>query len=637
MDRAISLEARRVDLSIELPFLLGRARVDPPAHELTIRRKSERMQPQTMKVLVALHDKSGQVVTRDELVDRCCDGRIVGDDVINRCILLLRRFAEESRGFRIETVPRAGYRLIESDSAHPKERMRRGVGAFIALALVVAGVAGWAWFGRQRVNQGVPPAPSIAVVPFTAEANDALTRQVAVAAPISVEHMMSESGFESIRGASSVRDAVGSDYIFSGNVRRTAASIEATVQLVSQRDGTIAFAHDFSTPVAAAGDLPDRIGATAAAELAWIGAQMALDPNEHLSPELRSELMSTIRLTIEDGDSLRAYQLNRHAAGAAPNSGFAQLGFAVQTGFSLASIPEGERVEALALGRRAAERARSLAPEVGDGYLSWCMLHSPVRMVECDAWVHKSLQIDPSSSFPPGYLSTLFYNAGRYAEALPLARQSIANDPYKPAKIARMIRMLEGTGQSSEAEQFYRQGRRLWPDSGRMRAARLVGLAEAGNYEGLAAFADPAIDGPMIDVAAFKALLQAQRKKDLAGAQRACGSQGISDFTLRLCMTILADLGDFERSFAIAANLYPAWRAPAGADEDRFWLDHLGGFDTALLDAPASKSMRTDPRFLSLADKLGLVVYWLKDGLPDFCRTPQPEPVCAKLRGWRHT
>ena len=117
MDRAISLEARRVDLSIELPFLLGRARVDPPAHELTIRRKSERMQPQTMKVLVALHDKSGQVVTRDELVDRCWDGRIVSEDVINRCILLLRRFAEESRSFRIETVPRAGYRLIEAPAA----------------------------------------------------------------------------------------------------------------------------------------------------------------------------------------------------------------------------------------------------------------------------------------------------------------------------------------------------------------------------------------------------------------------------------------------------------------------------------------------------------------------------------------
>ena len=72
--------------------------------------KSARMQPQTLKVLVALHDKSGQVVSRDELVDRCWGGRIVGDDVINRCISLLRQFAAESGAVsKSETVPKSGY------------------------------------------------------------------------------------------------------------------------------------------------------------------------------------------------------------------------------------------------------------------------------------------------------------------------------------------------------------------------------------------------------------------------------------------------------------------------------------------------------------------------------------------------
>ena len=175
MDRAISLEARRVDLSIELPFLLGSARVDPPAHELTIRRKSERMQPQTMKVLVALHDKSGQVVTRDELVDRCWDGRIVGDDVINRCILLLRRFAEESRSFRIETVPRAGYRLIEAPAA-ASSRDKAGIAAAVAVAVGFAALGTWWWTSRPQPSQGRPPAPNISVMPFTAESYDPLAR-----------------------------------------------------------------------------------------------------------------------------------------------------------------------------------------------------------------------------------------------------------------------------------------------------------------------------------------------------------------------------------------------------------------------------------------------------------------------------
>jgi TolB-like protein/DNA-binding winged helix-turn-helix (wHTH) protein/tetratricopeptide (TPR) repeat protein len=114
MVRPISSTSHRVDLNSEPPFHLGLARIDPQAHEYTIGDSSTRMQPQTLKVLVALHDKAGQVVTRDELVDRCWDGRIVGDDVINRCISLLRPVAAQG-GFSIETIPRSGYRLIEFD------------------------------------------------------------------------------------------------------------------------------------------------------------------------------------------------------------------------------------------------------------------------------------------------------------------------------------------------------------------------------------------------------------------------------------------------------------------------------------------------------------------------------------------
>ena len=127
MDRAISLEARRVDLSMEPPFRLGSARIDPPAHEFTIGDRVERVQPQALKVLVALHDKAGEVVTRDELVDRCWDGRVVGEDVINRCISLLRRFAAESAGFRIDTVPRAGYRLVDAPAPGSDRQAREGL------------------------------------------------------------------------------------------------------------------------------------------------------------------------------------------------------------------------------------------------------------------------------------------------------------------------------------------------------------------------------------------------------------------------------------------------------------------------------------------------------------------------------
>jgi DNA-binding winged helix-turn-helix (wHTH) protein/tetratricopeptide (TPR) repeat protein len=611
------------------PFRVGGAMVDPVSRDANWSGGGERLQPQTLKVLITLFSRRGDVVTRDELVQLCWDGRIVGDDVINRSISLVRHVAEKAGGFEIQTVPRTGYRLVEGESSSLTPR-RRWIAAAAVILVCIAGVSTWALFGRQPPSQGVPPTPSISIMPFVAEGNDPLARQVAQAAPVSISRMMADSGFAVIRDDPGGKPP-STDYVFSGDVQHQANLLEATVQLISKRDGSVLYTHNFSEPLAQSADLPDRIGAAIAAELAWTGAQMALDPREHLTPEITSELMNSIIQTVEGHDRLRSYQLSRHAAAAAPNSAFAQLSFAATTGFGIGIIPRGEREEALALGRSAAERARALAPEFGDVYLTWCQLHSPLLLTECDARVRHAFKIDSSSSFVPGYLSNLLYGAGRIDESLQLASQSLANDPYKPAKLARMIRMLEVSGQSDQAEQVYREAMRLWPDNmGRMRASRLLGLAERGNYAGLAAFADPATDGPLIDPPAFAPLMAAQKRNDLAGARRACATKGLTDFTLSLCMTILADLGDFDGSYAIAATLYPAWKA-TNADGDEFWLDHVDGFATELLNAPAAKAMRTDPRFFEIAQKEGLLAYWLKDGLPDYCRGPEPEPVCARI------
>ena len=106
--------ADRIDLGSEAKFRVGSATVDPVAHEAAYNGLTERLQPQNLKVLLALARKRELVVTRDELIDCCWDGRIVGDDVIHRAISTLRQFAARAGGFAIETVPRSGYRLTET-------------------------------------------------------------------------------------------------------------------------------------------------------------------------------------------------------------------------------------------------------------------------------------------------------------------------------------------------------------------------------------------------------------------------------------------------------------------------------------------------------------------------------------------
>lgn len=67
-----------------------------------------------MQVFVALARANGRILSRDDLVEICWAGRIVGEDAINRTLSRLRGvlLALDAKGFTIETITKVGYRLI---------------------------------------------------------------------------------------------------------------------------------------------------------------------------------------------------------------------------------------------------------------------------------------------------------------------------------------------------------------------------------------------------------------------------------------------------------------------------------------------------------------------------------------------
>src|SRR5690349_6542545 len=103
-----------IDLAREPDFALGASRVSPSTREVLRGSERELLEPRLMQVLVALFQANGRVVSRDELIARCWEGRIVGEDAINRAISRLRRLSEvdHEASFQLETIPRVGYRLM---------------------------------------------------------------------------------------------------------------------------------------------------------------------------------------------------------------------------------------------------------------------------------------------------------------------------------------------------------------------------------------------------------------------------------------------------------------------------------------------------------------------------------------------
>ncbi len=99
-------------------FAIGPVTVVPSHRELVGADGTRHvLEPRVMQVLVALARADGAVVSKDDLLASCWEGRVVGEDAINRVMSRLRRAAEdEAHGaFRIETVTRVGYRLCLSE------------------------------------------------------------------------------------------------------------------------------------------------------------------------------------------------------------------------------------------------------------------------------------------------------------------------------------------------------------------------------------------------------------------------------------------------------------------------------------------------------------------------------------------
>src|SRR5262249_18413827 len=106
--------ARRIELARSAEFSIGALQVRPALREVVVAEKSQTLQPRVMQVLVALTRADGEVVSRDDLVASCWDSLAVSEDAINRCISQLRKLAEQSGAFSIDTIARVGYRLAVS-------------------------------------------------------------------------------------------------------------------------------------------------------------------------------------------------------------------------------------------------------------------------------------------------------------------------------------------------------------------------------------------------------------------------------------------------------------------------------------------------------------------------------------------
>jgi transcriptional activator of cad operon len=280
--------------------------VDPTSCQISRDGETARVEVRTMRLLLCLAERAGEVVSIDDLLNQVWSGVIVTQDSVYQSVASLRRLLGDDprQPTYIATVPRLGYRLVAtvspwadrsiaqtgsssaSDSKHPipattdaptpGPRLRATftwAGAALCVALVVAFlVHGRFANDNHSASPAIAPQPqkSIAVLPFldlTEEMNqepfaDGMTEELIgklskipglqVPAPTSSFYFKGKlwprsHGTPQITIAE-IAKTLGVAYVLDGSVRKSGARLRVAARLVRADNGYVVWSETYDRP-----------------------------------------------------------------------------------------------------------------------------------------------------------------------------------------------------------------------------------------------------------------------------------------------------------------------------------------------------------------------------------------------------
>jgi TolB-like protein/DNA-binding winged helix-turn-helix (wHTH) protein len=246
------------DASLERGFRLGELAVEPAAGDVSGPGGREKLDPKVMDVLAHLARRAGQVVSREELLERLWPGAVVTDDALTRCIYELRRQLSQAGGSEelralVETLPRRGYRLNGEVEALPPPgvaartppRRRLPMAAAAVVAVLAIAIATWRLLGESSVAEA-----SIAVLPFIdmsaerdqAYLGDGISEEILNRLAQSPDlRVIARTSSFSLRDASmdvtSIAEKLDVTHVLEGSVRKSGDRVRVTAQLITGADG----------------------------------------------------------------------------------------------------------------------------------------------------------------------------------------------------------------------------------------------------------------------------------------------------------------------------------------------------------------------------------------------------------------
>ena len=466
--------AARIDLGETGDFDLGGLHVSPARREVRMIGEHRELEPKVAQVLVALAAVRPQVVSRDRLIEQCWDGRIVGDDALNRCIVALRHLAQEFEPapFAIETVARVGYFLVErpgdGTTATPLWKMSRAklaIVVLLALALTAAAIDyGWSRFGRAEAA----PA-SIAVLPFRnlssgesyfAEGvGEEIRSQLAREPQFRVAGDVSSSQFGVHPDILTVSRQLNVDYIVEGSVRSQGNRVRVDASLIKASSGVRLWSDSYDGKLDDIFAIQQQVGGGVAGAL-----RLKLVRSPALSGPLVTNgdaynLVLTARGLIRTRNrhiGRTAADLLREAIRLDPGYAPAWAGLAQAVQMDAATTGFESFAAAIRQAQGYARHAIDLAPDLAEAHRTLGMLlgyGSP----EAKAQLLRAAALDPNNAENLIDLGLAYGAAGEFEQELASYRRAHDLDPLWFRTVGTVAMAFAEMGNRAEAEAVTRR------------------------------------------------------------------------------------------------------------------------------------------------------------------------------------
>lgn len=592
----------RIGLGEEPKLNLGGLRVFPAELAVEFEDRRRELQPRVMRVLVALAKAMPNVVSRDRLIEECWDGRIVGDDAINRCILSLRHLAGEFEPapFAIKTVPRVGHRLVVASATadrlsdfagRPVTRIAAGAGMLAALvaAILLAGPARWPWLWPSRDL-------TVQVVPSNGgAASKALAQQLAVNLGSLIGGQQAAIRLVGSTG----RHPSNADLILQVGLNSGHQGGAANVAIVDPTRSTMLWSRELQG-ASNDPDLEQRIAVSAGRALNCAGDAMGARerPGEQ---GLQVYLNACAALADAGANTEKIIPTLRGLLAERPRfvPGWAQLLQAETLAFQSGETDEDAARKNM---RRDIASARRYEPNLAEAYIAEYLLMPPADFVARSRILDTAVARNPGHAEARDQRSIFLQSVGRTNAAIADARKAVDFDPLSPQARDGLIALFAEANQMDAARGQLAEAERLWPGAGSVVMARyrlelrFLRLLRSGAVQ---------IQGAKM----HETFLEARIAPTPENVERAVDrSRNTLSFDPQAIDSYLQTLAEFHRNEELLSTLLN-WRR----------MDMVDSI-TGVLFRPAFDDLHRDPRFMKVADHLGLRKYWRATGRwPDFC------------------